>query len=162
MPVGAAPTTSSFSTQHLASLDWAKTTAKRREEFKFWNLVGFILRDSNVALKFKCQFNNGCVSGRFCHPNSYLWPYSQPLPLWPYSQPLPGVQIQIKQWNSTSRAAQFYFSLQTIYLLDLNFGLDFIDSFYIYIGDCCFIYRYSLYHFVYKSTTFVQYWFEIL
>ena len=31
-PVGAAPTTSSFSTEHLASLDWAKTTARRGEE----------------------------------------------------------------------------------------------------------------------------------
>ena len=31
-PVGAAPTTSSFSTQHLASLDWAKTTARRDEK----------------------------------------------------------------------------------------------------------------------------------
>ena len=28
-PVGAAPTTSSFSTQHLASLDWAKVTVRR-------------------------------------------------------------------------------------------------------------------------------------
>ena len=27
-PVGAAPTTSLFSTQHLASMDWAKTTAR--------------------------------------------------------------------------------------------------------------------------------------
>ena len=27
-PVGAAPTTSSFSTYHLASMDWTKTTAK--------------------------------------------------------------------------------------------------------------------------------------
>ena len=27
-PVGAAPTTSSFSIQHLASMDWAKTTAR--------------------------------------------------------------------------------------------------------------------------------------
>ena len=31
-PVGAAPTTSSFSTEHLASLDWAKTTARRDEK----------------------------------------------------------------------------------------------------------------------------------
>ena len=30
-PVGAAPTTSSFSTYHLASMDWAKTTARRDE-----------------------------------------------------------------------------------------------------------------------------------
>ena len=28
-PVGAAPTTSSFSTYHLASMDWAKTIARR-------------------------------------------------------------------------------------------------------------------------------------
>ena len=28
-PVDTAPTTSSFSTQHLASMDWAKTTARR-------------------------------------------------------------------------------------------------------------------------------------
>ena len=31
-PVGAAPTTSSFSTKHLASLDWAKTAARRDEK----------------------------------------------------------------------------------------------------------------------------------
>ena len=31
MPVGAAPTTSSFLTQHLASMDWAKTAARRDE-----------------------------------------------------------------------------------------------------------------------------------
>ena len=28
-PVGAAPTTSSLSTKHLASVDWAQTTARR-------------------------------------------------------------------------------------------------------------------------------------
>ena len=28
-PIGAAPPTSSFSTKHLASLDWIKTTARR-------------------------------------------------------------------------------------------------------------------------------------
>ena len=31
-PVGAAPTTSSFSTKHLAPLDWAKTAARRDEK----------------------------------------------------------------------------------------------------------------------------------
>ena len=31
-PVGAAPTTSSFSTQHMASLDGAKTTARQDEK----------------------------------------------------------------------------------------------------------------------------------
>ena len=31
-PVGAAPATSSFTTSHLASMDWAKTTARRDEK----------------------------------------------------------------------------------------------------------------------------------
>ena len=38
-PVGAAPTTSSFSTEHMASLDWAKTTARWDEKhlsFAIW------------------------------------------------------------------------------------------------------------------------------
>ena len=34
-PVGAAATTSSYLTQHLASMDWVKTTARRDE--KHWN-----------------------------------------------------------------------------------------------------------------------------
>ena len=34
-PVGAAPTTSSFSTSHLASVDW--------ETFMFWDLVHLML-----------------------------------------------------------------------------------------------------------------------
>ena len=38
-PVGAAPTTSSFSNQHLASMNWAKTTArgyKKHLNFGIW------------------------------------------------------------------------------------------------------------------------------
>ena len=38
-PVGAAPTTSSFSMERLASMDWAKTTARRDEKhlsFEIW------------------------------------------------------------------------------------------------------------------------------
>ena len=38
-PVGAAPTTSSFSTEHLASKDWAKTTSRGDENhlsFGIW------------------------------------------------------------------------------------------------------------------------------
>ena len=31
-PVGAAPTTPSFSTQHLASMDWAETAARQDEK----------------------------------------------------------------------------------------------------------------------------------
>ena len=36
LPVGAAPATSSFSTYHLASMDWGKTTARAVE--KHWSL----------------------------------------------------------------------------------------------------------------------------
>ena len=94
--------------------------------------------------------------------NSYLWPYSQPLPEYHSIRSL--VQIPIKQWNSMARAAQFYFSLQTIYLLDVHFGLDFINPFYIDVRDCCFFYRFvsfcvQIYH---KQPKFVRYWFEIL
>ena len=32
-PVGAAPTTASFSTKHRASMDWAETTARRDEKY---------------------------------------------------------------------------------------------------------------------------------
>ena len=43
-PEGAAPTTSSFSTQYLASLDWAKTRGKtRRETVMLGDLVRLIL-----------------------------------------------------------------------------------------------------------------------
>ena len=36
-PVGAAPTTFSFSTQHLALMDWAKITARRDDKhIQFW------------------------------------------------------------------------------------------------------------------------------
>ena len=49
-PVGAAPITSSFSTEYLASIVWAKTNSlgkdnckTRRETLKFWVLVWLIL-----------------------------------------------------------------------------------------------------------------------
>ena len=43
-PLGAAPTTSSFSTYHLASVDWAETAARRdekhlRAEIWFWLIL---------------------------------------------------------------------------------------------------------------------------
>ena len=44
-PVGAAPTTSSFWTQHLASMDWVKTTARRDEKrlnFGIWCVLYLI------------------------------------------------------------------------------------------------------------------------
>ena len=42
LPVGAAPTTSSFSTQYLAPMDWAKATARRAKKhlkFGIWCVV---------------------------------------------------------------------------------------------------------------------------
>ena len=42
-PVGAAPATSSFSTQHQASMDWAKTAARREEKHSFLGLMRLIL-----------------------------------------------------------------------------------------------------------------------
>ena len=43
-PLGAAPTTSSFSTKHLVSIDCAKTTARgNKKHLSFWDLVRFIL-----------------------------------------------------------------------------------------------------------------------
>ena len=43
-PVGTAPTTSSFLTLHMASLDWTKTTFKIRwETLKWWDLMYLIL-----------------------------------------------------------------------------------------------------------------------
>ena len=45
VPVGAAPSTSSFSTQRLASMDWAKTTARRDEKQKvLWFGMPYIKR----------------------------------------------------------------------------------------------------------------------
>ena len=41
-PVVAAPTTSSFSTLHLASMEWAKTIARQNEKhlsFEIWSLL---------------------------------------------------------------------------------------------------------------------------
>ena len=43
-PVGAAPTTSSFSTSHLASMDWAKTTIRRDEKHISFGFDGIFSR----------------------------------------------------------------------------------------------------------------------
>ena len=43
LPVGTAPTTYSFFTQHLASTDWAKKTARQNKKHKFWDLMCLIL-----------------------------------------------------------------------------------------------------------------------
>ena len=59
-PVGAAPTTSSFPTYHMASMDWAKTTARRNEKhltFKFLDLVRFTLDDLRYV--YRNAWSNG-------------------------------------------------------------------------------------------------------
>ena len=58
-PVSAAPTTSSFSTEHLASMDWAKTTARRDENhlmFGIWCGLYWIL------------YGMFMFNGRYCSP----------------------------------------------------------------------------------------------
>ena len=52
-PVGAAPTTSTFSTEQLVSMDWAKTTARREEKHLccgfecvlYWRIDGIFSTD---------------------------------------------------------------------------------------------------------------------
>ena len=53
-PVGAAPTTSSFSTEHLASTHWTKTTTSRDEKrIKFWDVARLILETLRYVLVSK-------------------------------------------------------------------------------------------------------------
>ena len=57
-PVGAAPTSSSFST-HMASMDWAKTTASRKEKhlsFRTWCAL-YQRFDSIYKSDFHCQLS---------------------------------------------------------------------------------------------------------
>ena len=53
-PVGVAPTSSSFWTQHLVSMDWAKT---RRDEkrFKFWGFGASYIRELTVITYHLCS-----------------------------------------------------------------------------------------------------------
>ena len=48
-PVGAAPTTYSFSTWHLASVGWAKTTARRDEKHLCFGIWSTCIRDLTVT-----------------------------------------------------------------------------------------------------------------
>ena len=50
-PVGAAPTTSSFSTLYLASMDWPKSTARRDDNHLSFQICGAYLRDFTVIFK---------------------------------------------------------------------------------------------------------------
>ena len=61
-PVGAAPTTSSFSTLHMASLEWAKTSAWRYENHL--SLVRLILE----ILRYIDKFSDFSIC------RSLIWP----------------------------------------------------------------------------------------
>ena len=66
-PVGTAPTTSSFSTQHPASKDWAKTTARRDKKhlsFRIW---------CNLYWKFEsiCIFSRLDMLRVYWNPSSW-------------------------------------------------------------------------------------------
>ena len=64
--VGAAPTTSSFSTQHVASMDWAKTTA-RRDKCLILENWRFIIHNE-AWLKMRISFGNRASKEFFiCH-----------------------------------------------------------------------------------------------
>ena len=54
--VGAAQNTSSFSTQHLASMDWVKTTARvYKKHLIKWNLHSAYVMFRNMITTFKCH-----------------------------------------------------------------------------------------------------------
>ena len=55
-PVGAAPTTSSFSTEHLASLDWATVTARRDEKHLSLGICVSYIRDFAVGIYASCYW----------------------------------------------------------------------------------------------------------
>ena len=90
-PVGAALITSSFSTYHLASMDWAKTTARRDEKHLCLGIGASYIRDLMVMIAavhhstfifvflFGCSFDkknpsylNVC-DGEFHHHRSRCW-----------------------------------------------------------------------------------------
>ena len=53
LPVGAAPTTSSLLTEHLASMYWAETTARRDENHSSFGVGASYIRDFTICL-YKC------------------------------------------------------------------------------------------------------------
>ena len=67
-PVGAAATTSSFSTEHLASMDWAKTTARRDEKHLRFSVT--YIRDLTAVTshirKWMWLLTHGLIFVLFC------------------------------------------------------------------------------------------------
>ena len=69
-PVGAAPTTSSFSTQHLASMDWVKTTARVYKKHLNSGFGAPFTRGFTVTCNIQYQLSNT----KFLH---FLWEISE-------------------------------------------------------------------------------------
>ena len=54
LPVGAAPTTSSFLTQHLTSMEWAKTSARRDEKHLSFGIWCALYQRFDSNTRFSC------------------------------------------------------------------------------------------------------------
>ena len=83
-PVGAAPTTSSFWTQHLASMDWSKTTARRDQKhlsFGIWCALYYRV-DGTVCWALSGQKLAGI---HFCLWVGHEQLFSDPWKYWNYS-----------------------------------------------------------------------------
>ena len=87
-PIGAAPTISSFSTQHLASIDWAKTTARGYKKHLNFGIFAtytrgftvifggcyiFLLYRNVLFIGRKKSYFTGNVYKSDCDYSDYMW-----------------------------------------------------------------------------------------
>ena len=98
-PGGAAPTASSFSTEHLASIYWAKTTPKRNGKHLTSPMtLTFDFSWSN----FKIAVSQELVSDWFEKKKKkidYMLDWLYCLALWPHPWPWP-CSFKVKVWNN--------------------------------------------------------------
>ena len=66
-PIGAAPTSSSFSTKHLGSIDWATTTATGDKNHFFFNLGRLVLESKRYPQSAPPVSLLWFGTGWFCH-----------------------------------------------------------------------------------------------
>ena len=57
-PVGAAPTTSSFSIKHMTSLDCAKTTTRRNERHLIFGICVFYIRGLKATVSIVANYDS--------------------------------------------------------------------------------------------------------
>ena len=100
-PFGVASTTSSFSTQHLASMDWVKTTT-RREPFKCQDFVQLILE----VWQYNSLWSGDIISIMACHLFGAK-PLSQ--------QIMTHYQLNIQQQTSVKYALKWHFIQETAF-----------------------------------------------